>query len=361
MPPASFSAPGGKLFRCFVDFVEQQFDCSIDRNGVAMHAAQNGCDVDQIDDAGEWATVSDLLAGMAKCPGWRAVVTGGGGSDEWKTKLPQGVRSNDIGTLEIAELSDDETAVLSGQNHALAIILGAGHPARGIARNLFYLSRMVELGVSQTGPASAIATEIDLAKLWWRYGGGRSEDAGRLARLKVLRSIGVQFVANPVRVSFKTDDFDSATVAELAGFTGSRSVLRPSGKRTGRRPPSHPGDRGTRDAMAARAIHRRARTVPASLHSISYRDKVFRRRLVRLSLGPQHRALSDGGVGFDGIGSLGTQSDRRRKTIRGCSSRRARARRLQRRFCMRRNRFSIVTLGRGRRYGLAYGRNAGGA
>ena len=87
---------------------------------------------------------------------------------------------NDIGTLEIAELNDDETTVLSGQNHALAVILGAGHPAQGIARNLFYLSRIVELGASQTGPASTIATEIDLAKLWWRYGGGRSEDAGQV-------------------------------------------------------------------------------------------------------------------------------------------------------------------------------------
>jgi hypothetical protein len=171
--------------------------------------------IDQIDDAGEWATVSDLLAGVAKCQGWRAVVTGGVANDEWKTTLPQGIRSTDIGTLEVPELSDDETATLSNQNHALAIILGAGHPARGIARNLFYLSRMVELGAGHAGPASAIATEIDLARLWWRYGGGRSEDASRLARLKVLRAMGVQFVANPHRIAFRTDDFDSATVAEL--------------------------------------------------------------------------------------------------------------------------------------------------
>ena len=171
--------------------------------------------IDQIDDAGEWATVSDLLAGVAKCQGWRAIVTGGLGNDEWKTNLPQGIRSTDIGTLEVPQLSDDETATLSNQNRALAIILGAGHPARGIARNLFYLSRMVELGASHAGPASAIATEIDLARLWWRYGGGRSEDAIRLARLKVLRAMGVQFVANPHRIAFRTDDFDSATVAEL--------------------------------------------------------------------------------------------------------------------------------------------------
>jgi hypothetical protein len=182
--------------------------------------------IDQIDDAGEWATVSDLLAGVAKCPGWRAVVTGGVGSKEWKTKLPPGIRSIDISTLEVAELSDDETAALSQQNHALAIILGAGHPARGIARNLFYLSRMVELGASQAGPASTIAAEIDLARLWWRYGGGRSEDAGRLARLKVLRAMGAQFIAKPGRVSFRTDDFDSTTVVELLRLDSLREDIK---------------------------------------------------------------------------------------------------------------------------------------
>jgi hypothetical protein len=41
----------------------------------------------------------------------------------------------DLRSLDVAELSDDETAMLSNRNHALAIILGAGHPARGIARN----------------------------------------------------------------------------------------------------------------------------------------------------------------------------------------------------------------------------------
>src|ERR1035437_6335481 len=84
-------------------------------------------------------------------------------------------------------ITDDETAILSEGNQALAIILSKDHPARGIARNLFYLSRMIELGAGQAEAAAGIATEIDLARLWWRYGGGRSEDDGRFARLKVLR------------------------------------------------------------------------------------------------------------------------------------------------------------------------------
>lgn len=182
--------------------------------------------IDQIYDAGEWSTASDLLAGVAKCPGWRAVVTGGLGNDEWKSKLPEGMHSGQVGTLEVGELGDDETETLSNQNHALAIILGGSHPARRIARNLFYLSRMIELGASQAGPASTIATEIDLARLWWRYGGGRSEDAGRLARLKVLRAVGVQFVSNTARFSFRTDDFDSNTVAELLRLDSLREDIR---------------------------------------------------------------------------------------------------------------------------------------
>jgi len=40
--------------------------------------------IDQIDEAGEWATVSDLLAGVAKCPGWRTRPGRGG----WRCWMP---------------------------------------------------------------------------------------------------------------------------------------------------------------------------------------------------------------------------------------------------------------------------------
>jgi hypothetical protein len=182
--------------------------------------------IDQIDDAGDWATVTDLLAGVARNPGWRAVVTGGIGNDDWKTGLPTKVNEAGIATLQVEAITDDETAVLSEGNQALAIILRKDHPARGIARNLFYLSRMIELGAAQDGTAAGIATEIDLARLWWRYGGGRSEDDGRFARLKVLRAIGTQVIGHPSRVSFKVDDLSSATIPELLRFDSLREELK---------------------------------------------------------------------------------------------------------------------------------------
>jgi hypothetical protein len=182
--------------------------------------------IDQIDEAGDWATVTDLLTAVARNPGWRAVVTGGVGNDDWKTRLPAEVRDAGIATLQVEAISDTETAVLSEENRALAIILSNDHPARGIARNLFYLSRMIELGGGQAGAAAGIATEIDLARLWWRYGGGRAQDDGRFARLKVLRAMGRQVIAHPGRVAFKADDLPSPTIAELLRFDSLREDIK---------------------------------------------------------------------------------------------------------------------------------------
>jgi hypothetical protein len=91
--------------------------------------------IDQIDDPGEWATVSDLLSQAARSQGWRVVATCGVESDDWKTKLPARVRTARIGSLVVAALSDEEKAELSSQNRALALILADGHPAKGIAEN----------------------------------------------------------------------------------------------------------------------------------------------------------------------------------------------------------------------------------
>src|SRR5262249_49812852 len=91
--------------------------------------------IDQIDEPGDWATVTDLLTAVVRIPGWRAVVTGGVGNDDWKARLPPQVSKADIATLQIEAIGDDETAVLSEENRALAAILSSDHPARGIARN----------------------------------------------------------------------------------------------------------------------------------------------------------------------------------------------------------------------------------
>ncbi|MFT3941547.1 hypothetical protein [Rhodopseudomonas sp.] len=182
--------------------------------------------IDQISDPGEWATVTDLLAGITRSPGWRAVVTGAIGNMEWKSRLPHSIRDDDIQPLIISTISDEETEALAEGNKALAAILAKTHPAQKAARNLFYLSRMIELGVGRPGDSAAIVTEIDLARMWWRYGGGRAEDDRRLARLKVLRAMGHQFLCTPNRIAFKIDDLNSSTVAELLRLDSLREEIR---------------------------------------------------------------------------------------------------------------------------------------
>ena len=55
-----------------------------------------------------------------------------------------------------------------------------------MARNLFYLSRLANLPPPSDEAAPVLASELDLAGLWWRFGGGLSEK-GKLGRLKLLR------------------------------------------------------------------------------------------------------------------------------------------------------------------------------
>jgi len=178
--------------------------------------------IDQVEDASERATVTDLLAAVGKYPGWRAIVTSNESASDWKTVLPSALR-NKVEVLKVPDISDEEAGQLSEQNAALATLLARDHPARSIARNLFFLSSMVALG---TGQQVEISTEIDLARVWWAYGGGRAEDAGRWARLKVLRTMGADILAQPTRVASKADTLDSTVVAELLRLDAIREEIR---------------------------------------------------------------------------------------------------------------------------------------
>ena len=170
--------------------------------------------IDQIERADEWATLTDLLRSFATSPGWAAIVTTGFGNDEWKSQLPAEIKSKAIAVVEVPEISDEEADSLSTENGGLAFLLAGDHPAKKIARNLFYLSRMVELAAGQAQVAS-LATEIDLARMWWRFGGGRTEDSERLARLIALRELARHVIADPSQAAFKVEDFDPAIVTKL--------------------------------------------------------------------------------------------------------------------------------------------------
>ena len=167
--------------------------------------------IDQIDDADAWLTLRDLLRGVLESPGWRAVFTVRSDNEEWRANLPDELRQVPFVTLRVNALSDSEANMLRAANPALSALLAPDHPARAMARNLFYLSRLMDLTVGET---RTLVNETDLARTWWRFGGGRSE-AGRFERLKLLRNLGARVIREPGKAAFSADDLDSKTVEEL--------------------------------------------------------------------------------------------------------------------------------------------------
>jgi hypothetical protein len=121
------------------------------------------------------------------------------------------MRQLPFGTVRVNLLSDEEADVLRTDNPALAALLSGSHPARAMARNLFYLSCLVDWA---SAAGQALANELDLARLWWRFGGARSE-AGRLERLKLLRDLGERLIRAPGLAVFRVDELNSETVEEL--------------------------------------------------------------------------------------------------------------------------------------------------
>ncbi len=167
--------------------------------------------IDQIDDAEAWLTLRDLLRGVLACAGWRAVFTVRSDSQEWRANLLDEMRELPFGTIRVNPLSDAEADVLRAGNPALAALLSPSHPARVMARNLFYLSRLADLA---SGESQALANELDLAGAWWRFGGGRSE-TGKFERLKLLRNLGERLIRKPGLATFPADELESNTVEEL--------------------------------------------------------------------------------------------------------------------------------------------------
>ena len=180
--------------------------------------------IDQIDDPSQVTTINDLLRAAAGHANWRIAFTAADTRAEWLMRFPA-LQASTLAAIEISALDDAEAQKLTTANPGLFAILDAQHPARGLARNLFLLSRMIELATADGTALSGIAKEIDLANTWWRYGGGRSEQ-NRVARQRLLRVMATQIIASPATPATRSDDLDSATVEELIRFDSIREHQR---------------------------------------------------------------------------------------------------------------------------------------
>ena len=142
--------------------------------------------LDFFNDAGKRATVVDLVRSAAEVPGFQVIATARTGFDKEEPNwLPADVL-NKLGRappLVVEELGTEEIEELKAAAPALRALLAENHPARAIARNLFRLSRLLEV----RGSTDELRSEVDLLERWWSTADGAPE--GRRDRARLLSDL----------------------------------------------------------------------------------------------------------------------------------------------------------------------------
>lgn len=141
----------------------------------------------------ERRTVVDLVREAANVPGFAVVATArhnfGLEETNW---LPSDAldRLGRAGPIGIDELSDSEVAEMRHTSPSLAALLADNHPARGVTRNLFRLSRLAD----RPGEGPVPRTEVDMAEQWWQTADGQ-RDSHHRERSRLLKALASQLLA----------------------------------------------------------------------------------------------------------------------------------------------------------------------
>jgi hypothetical protein len=140
--------------------------------------------VDSLDfytDPEKRATVKDLVRSAAEIPNFHVIVTARTDFDKEEPNwLPADVlaRLGRPPAVTIDEIGEEEIEELKAAAPSLRALLADNHPARSIARNLFRLSRLLEVQ-----GAEDLRSEVDLLERWWKTADGPPEERRERARL----------------------------------------------------------------------------------------------------------------------------------------------------------------------------------
>jgi hypothetical protein len=112
----------------------------------------------------------------------------------------------------INELGDEQVEELRAAAPSLRALLADDHPARDMARNLFRLSRLLEV----QGSTEQLRSEVDLLERWWTTADGRPD--GRRERARILADLADAVLAGGDHVESR------ATPAAIDGLIASGSL-----------------------------------------------------------------------------------------------------------------------------------------
>lgn len=122
--------------------------------------------LDFFDDPGKRATVTDLVRAAASVPAFQVIVTARVDFDKDEPNwlpLDALAKLGRARPVVIGELGGEEIEELKAAAPNLRALLADDHPAKAVARNLFRLSRLLEV----QGPTDKLRSEVDLLERWW--------------------------------------------------------------------------------------------------------------------------------------------------------------------------------------------------
>ncbi|MEH3117159.1 MAG: hypothetical protein PGN25_06010 [Methylorubrum populi] len=175
--------------------------------------------LDFVDDPAKRTTISDLVRAAAAVPGLHVVATA---RSTFDVDEPNWLPSDALAALGVAppvlvdELTGDEVAELRATAPSLRALLADQQPARALARNLFRLSRLLEVD----GSLDQLQTEVDLIERWWTTGDG--VQLGRRDRARLLADLADAALAGRDPLDIRAD---TSTVDALVGSGSLRELV----------------------------------------------------------------------------------------------------------------------------------------
>ncbi|MBB5368300.1 MULTISPECIES: hypothetical protein [unclassified Janthinobacterium] len=169
--------------------------------GIASFLSDLACDggatlfvdsLDFFDDPGKRATVTDLVRAAAIIPAFQVIVTVRTDFDKDEPNwLPSDIlaKLGHARPVIIDDLGAEEIEELKAAAPTLSALLSDMHPANAVARNLFRLSRLLEVD----GRTDQLRSEIDLLERWWTTADG--PQVNRRERKRLLANLSDAILA----------------------------------------------------------------------------------------------------------------------------------------------------------------------
>jgi hypothetical protein len=185
--------------------------------------------LDFFDDFSKRATVADLVRAASSIPAIQVFVTARADFDKDEPNwLPKEVleKLGRAPPIVLAELGAEEIEELGAAAPTLRALLADNHPARDVARNLFRLSRLLEV----QGSTDQLRSEVDLLERWWTTADGPS--INRRERARLLADLSDAVLSGADRLETRSSAVDaligSGTLRELGldKLTFQHDVLR---------------------------------------------------------------------------------------------------------------------------------------